>query len=107
MRSNVKNVSVWMMALLLPIMVLACSGGGGSSSGDATPPPAPQGAATSLQVADKVSVVDAKLSGSVAAVAPLKIGFFTARATSFSATSDYNTDKNERLCAGAFGGAVR
>ena len=31
--------------------------------------------------------------GSVAAVAPLKIGFFAARATSFSATSDYNTDK--------------
>jgi hypothetical protein len=73
-------------------MFLACSGGGSSSGGPAPSPP-PPGATTSLQVADKVSVVDAKLSGSVAGVAPLKVGFFTARATSFSATSDYNTDK--------------
>ena len=95
MRSNVKKASVWMMALLLPIMVLACSGGGGSSSGDATPPPAPQGAATSLQVADKVSVVDAKLSGSVAAVAPLKIGLFKVSAADLAAASDYKADKTQ------------
>jgi hypothetical protein len=92
MRSNVKNVSVWMLVLLLPMMLLAC-GGGGSSSGDATP--TPQGATTSLQVAEKVSVVDAKLSGSVAAVAPLHIGLFKVSAADLAAASDYKADKTQ------------
>jgi hypothetical protein len=85
MNTIVKKVFVWMMALLLPVMFLACSG---KSSDD----PAPQGEATSLQVADKVSVVDAKLSSNVAAVAPLKIGVFQVAAADLAATSDYKTD---------------
>ncbi len=88
MRSSMKAVGVWLLILLLSLMFLACSGGGSGSGGGTS------STTTSLQVADKVSVVDATLSGSVATgAAPLKAGFFAARAASFSATSDYNTDK--------------
>lgn len=87
-RMSIKRVLVWSLVLLLPLMFLACS----SKSGDDG---AASGEATSLQVADKVSVVDAKLTGSVAAVAPLKIGAFQATAADLADTSDYKFDKTQ------------
>jgi hypothetical protein len=92
MNTNMRKLCVWLLALLLPLMLLSCSSK--SSSSDATPTPTPA-AATSLQVADKVSVVDAKLSGSVAAVAPLKIGLFKVSAADLAAASDYKADKTQ------------
>jgi hypothetical protein len=89
MNSCMKKVCVWLLILLLPVMFLACSGGG-SGSGGAAP-----AATSSLQVADKVSVVDAKLSGSVAAVAPLHIGLFKVTAADLAAAADYNADKTQ------------
>lgn len=96
MRSSMKKVCVWLLVLLLPLMFLACSSKS-SSSGDtpSTTTTTQQGAATALQVADKVSVVDAKLSGSVAAVAPLKIGLFKVTAADLAADSDYKFDKTQ------------
>jgi len=95
MRSNVNKVCVWSLMFLLPIIFLAC--GGGSGSGDTTPPP--QGAVTSLQVASKVSVVDAHLSGSVATgAAPLKLGWASilkAVSKAPAASSDFYTDKTQ------------
>lgn len=99
---GVKKVFVWLMVLLLPLMFLACSSKS-SSSGDTTPPasnptntnPAAPGVASALQVADKVSVVDAKLSGSVAAVAPLKIGLYKVTAADLADTTDYKFDKTQ------------
>ena len=72
------------------MMFMSCSKS--SSSGDTA---SSQQGATSLQVADKVSVVDAKLSGSVAAVAPLKIGLFKVTAADLADTSDYKFDKTQ------------
>ena len=94
MRSNTNKVCAWFLVLLLPMIFLAC--GGGSSGSGATPPP--QGAATPLQVANKVSVVDANLSGSVAGAAPLKIGWagiLKAISRAPGATSDYYLDKTQ------------
>jgi hypothetical protein len=85
-----KKVCISLLILLFPVMFLACSGGGGGGGGS---DPA---AATSLQVADKVSVVDAKLSGSVAAaVAPLHIGSFKVTAADLAAATDYKADKTQ------------
>ncbi len=79
---NVKKIVVWLLMSLLPMVFLACSGGGGgSSSGGGS------GSADSMVVADKVSVVDAKLSGSVAGAKPLL------KAASVPAGSDYTVDK--------------
>jgi hypothetical protein len=88
MNSCMKKVCVSLLILLFPVMFLACSGGGSGSGGDGT-------ATTSLQVADKVSVVDAKLSGSVAAAAPLHIGLFKVTAADLAAASDYKADKTQ------------
>ncbi len=89
MKKGMKKVFTWLLVLLLPLMFLACSSGGGGGSENA-------GDATSLQVADKVSVVDAKLSGSVAAgVAPLKIGLFQVTTADISSASDYKADKTQ------------
>ena len=90
MRSRMKKVCVLLLILLLPILFLACSGGGSSSGGGAAPT-----TATSLQVADKVSVVDATLSGSVAEAAPLHIGLFKVTAADLAAASDYKADKTQ------------
>ena len=96
-----KKLGVLFLALCLPIMSIGCSGGGGSSSSGntdvttTTTTTTTAAPATALTVADKVSVVDAKLSGSVAAATPLKIGFFAALASGFSGTVDYNTDKTQ------------
>jgi hypothetical protein len=99
---RMKKVCVLFLALLVPMIFMACSGGGGgSSSADpgttttTTTNDTTTTAASALTVASKVSVVDAKLTGSLAATAPLRIGLFSARALSFSATSDYNTDKTD------------
>lgn len=96
-----KRSIVWL--LVLPILCFACSGGGGSSSGGGTTvvttntttttTVTTQSPVLAMQVADKVSVVDAKLSGSVAAVAPLHLGLFRFTAGNLSATSDYKADK--------------
>ncbi len=87
-----KKVGGWLLALLLPVMLLSCSGGGGGSGSGGDPTPT---ATSALQVADKVSVVDAKLSGSVAAVAPLHIGLFKVTAADFADTTDYKFDKTQ------------
>jgi hypothetical protein len=89
-----KNVSVLFLALLLPLVFLACSSGGGGGGGDTGTTPTTSNA-SALVVADKVSVVDAKLSGSVAAVAPLRIGMLKVTAADFAAASDYKTDKTQ------------
>jgi hypothetical protein len=94
MRSILKKIFGCMLVALLPLMFLAC-GSKSSSSGDTTTTTTQQGATTSLQVADKVSVVDAKLSGSVAAIAPLHIGLLKVTAADLAATSDYITDKTQ------------
>jgi len=103
---SMKKVFVKLLPLFLPLALAACSGGGGSSSDNTSTTPTnpvtnPTTTTTqqatsvaSLTVASQVSVVDPRLSGSVAAVAPLKIGFFSAMlAPSFPATSDYIKDK--------------
>jgi hypothetical protein len=92
---SMKKLVVLIMVVCLPVMFIGCHSSSSSSTPttDVTTTPTTTPAATPLTVTSKVSVVDAQLSGSVAQVAPLKIGFFTALATSFSATSDYNTDK--------------
>lgn len=84
-----KRSIVWLVLLLLPLMFSACKSKSSSDDGQ-------QGSTTSLQVADKVSVVDAKLSGSVAAsVAPLHIGSFKVTAADLAATTDYKVDKTQ------------
>ncbi len=90
MKKGMKKSFAWLLVLLLPLMLLACSSK--SSSSDATPTPTDT---TSLQVADKVSVVDAKLSSNVAAVAPLHIGLFKVTAADLAAASDYKADKTQ------------
>jgi hypothetical protein len=80
-----KKVGMLFLALLLPLVFLACSSGGGGGGGSSDP--GNTGNASALVVADKVSVVDAKLSGSVAAVKPIL------RAVSVPSGSDYNTDQ--------------
>ncbi len=80
---NMKKIVVWLMILLLPMVFLACGGGGGSGSGGG-------GNATAMVVADKVSVVDAKLSSSVGA-APLRVKPLR-MAASVPADSDFAKD---------------
>ncbi len=73
-------------ALLL--VVTGCSsGGGGSSTTTST------GVATALRVAEKVSVVDAKDSGS-SGVSPLTIGVFQVSPSDLPADSDYFNDES-------------
>ncbi len=67
----------------MPLMFFACGGGGGSSDSS--------GSANALVVADKVSVVDAKLSGSVAGAAKMKASPLR-MAASVPADSDFATD---------------
>jgi hypothetical protein len=81
---------VWVVVLLLAVVSSSCSKGGGTS----TETSASNASAEALTLASKVSVVDAKLSGSVAAAAaPLTIGLFRVTAADLSAASDYNKDK--------------
>ncbi|MCK9419148.1 MAG: hypothetical protein M0R70_07200 [Nitrospirae bacterium] len=92
MKKSMKKSFAWMLVLLLPLMLLSCSSGGSGSDATATPTPTDT---SSLQVADKVSVVDAKLSSNVAAVAPLHIGAFRVTGAELAAASDYKTDKTQ------------
>ncbi len=94
---SMRRLAIWVLVLCLPIMVVGCSSKGGSTStSDNTTTTTSSGGTTqALQVADKVSVVDAKLSGSVAGVAPLHIGLFKVTAADFAATTDYKKDKTQ------------
>ena len=78
---SVKKIMVWLLMSLLPFVFIACSGGGGSSGGGNS------GDASAMVVTDKVSVVDAKLSGAVAGARPLL------KAAAAPAGSDYTLDK--------------
>lgn len=95
---NMKKLGVWLLALCLPVLFIGCSksssssGSGAAADDTGTTTAAP---ATSLQVADKVSVVDAKLTNSVAAVAPLHAGLFKVTAADFGATTEYTKDKTQ------------
>ncbi len=73
-------------ALLL--VVTGCSSGGGSSSTTTS-----TGVATALKVAEKVSVVDAKDSGS-SGISPLTIGVFQVSPSDLPADSDYFNDES-------------
>jgi hypothetical protein len=90
---SMKKVIVLLLALCLPLVFIACSGGGGGGSAVDTGTTTTTSDASALTVASKVSVVDAKLSGSVAAAAPLHIGLFRVTATDLAATTDYKADK--------------
>src|SRR5574337_1839851 len=87
-----KKAIVWLVAMLLPFMLVACGGGGGGGGSNTT-------TATALTVASKVSVVDAQLTGSVASgAAPLKIGWASimrALSSAPATSSDYYTDKTQ------------
>ena len=85
-----KRFFVWLTVLLLPIMLSACSGGGGGSDGGSR-----TNTGTAMQVASKVSVVDPKLTGSVAGKpSALKMAFFKfLSAATPPGGSDYANDK--------------
>ena len=72
------------------IILTACGGGGGGST-SAVNTNDNSGSASPLVVAEKVSVVDAQLSGT-AAVKPLSIGVFKVTSANLPADSDYSKD---------------
>ncbi len=75
------------LALALAFFAMSCSDkkSGDSSSGDTN----------SLTVTDKVTVVDAQLSGTASGVKPLKMGAFKVTSADLPADSDYNNDKTQ------------
>lgn len=87
-----RKIVVLLVVMFLPIMLIACGGGGGGGDNN-------NNNTTALTVASKVSVVDAQLSGSVAAgAAPLKIGWtgiLRALSKAPATTSDYYADKTQ------------
>ncbi len=83
-----KILSVFSSALMLYVLILmvGCSGGGGGGSTTTT-----TGTVSSLEVGEKVTVVDPTTTASK--VRSLKIGYQQMSIASLPADSDYNTDE--------------
>jgi len=90
---HLRRMAGLLSIIALPLMIIACGGGGGG--GGSTNNNNNSGSADALQVADKVSVVDAKVSGSVAGSPSIRSFAKTPlhRTPSVPAGSDYDLDK--------------
>lgn len=91
-RRKVKGIGsvLGSLALVSALVLSGCGGGGGGGSTSSSGGGSSTGTGSALQLAEKISVVDAKSTGSP--VAPLRIGKFQLAPPSATSTSDWNKD---------------